>query len=180
MRRARISMILLIGACLSLSVFAGSGRHGIGLGESLGTFAPDGDREEVDFTGYTLFAKIGLSGRWGIFLSYKDLDLDTNEKPLLTEADAYTQAVAHLYRLWRPDMKIRPHAGFGLAWTEFETDSPAFPGLSDSGIGVSLGAGVELGSPEFAFLIDYQFTRVDLFGESFDLDDLMTGIILKF
>ena len=180
MKRARISMILLIGTCMSLPAFAGSGRHGIGFGESLGTFYPDSAREEVDFSGYTLFGKIGLSSRWGIFLSYKDLDLDTNEKPLVTEADAYTQAVAHFVRLWRPDMRVRPHAGFGLAWSEFETDSPAFPGLSDGGIGVSLGAGLELGSPAVALLIDYQYTRVDLFGESFELDDLMTGIMFKF
>ncbi len=31
-----------------------------------------------------------------------------------------------------------------------------------------------------ALLIDYQYTRVDLFGESFELDDLMTGIMFKF
>lgn len=169
---------------VALSFLAASGlsfgaehKHGIGLGLDSATLDTDSLPEAIEFTGFTLFGKIGFTDNWGMFISYRDMEDD--EDLLFGEEDSYTQIGVHAVYMWRPDKRVRPHVKFGLARTDFEAEAFGLT-LSDDGVGISVGGGLEAGSQRVAFFGDLDVNVVSLFGEDFTFSDVTLGVIFKF
>lgn len=80
----------------------------------------------------------------------------------------------------QPSSRVRPHVKFGIARTDFDAELPGNPTLSDDGVGVSVGGGLEAGNQEAAFFGDADVQVVSLFQEDFTICDVTLGIIFKF
>lgn len=164
-------------------VGAGEGRHGIGVGVDIGTTElDDSDEESIDFIGFNVYGKFGITDHWGIFVNYRDMEDD--EDLAFGEEDSYRQVGVHAAYMFRPEKVFRPHVKLGATWTDLEARA-SFGTFSDSDIGLAIGAGFEAGPPRFAFFLDWEITEasIELFpGAELDLtiDDLTLGFIYKF
>jgi hypothetical protein len=176
-RRLAVLVALSFLAACGLS-FGAEHKHGVGLGLDSATLDTDSLPEAIDFTGFTLFGKIGFTENWGMFISYRDMEDD--EDLLFGEEDSYTQIGVHAVYMWRPDKRVRPHVKFGIARTDFDAELTGFPTLSDDGVGISVGGGLEAGSQRVAFFGDADVNVVSLFSEDFTITDVTLGVIFKF
>lgn len=171
---------------LGLSVFDSEAvnRHGVGLGYDVAIVDSDLFFATEDFNGFSVFGKIGFTDHWGLFVWYRDMEVDEEFFGVFEEE--YTQLGVHAVYMWRPDKTVRPHVGFGLARTDMDVDDFFFNVFkSDQGVGLSVGGGLEAGSEKVALFAEYEFTIVDLdvsvFGEEETrIGDLLVGIIFKF
>jgi len=172
MRRTAVCVLVILVMALSGSILAAERKHGVGIGLVASNVEP----ESADFTGFTLFGKIGITENWGILVSYRNM-----EEFLIFggEEDEYTEIGVHGAYMWRPDNKVRPHVKFGFVRTEFEI---SVPGLSvdDDGTGFSVGGGLEAGSEKIAFFGDLDVAVVELFDVDFDFVSVTLGVIFKF
>ncbi len=176
MRRTTVCVLFLLVIALSGSVLAAERKHGVGIGLVLSNVEPE-NATDLDFTGFTLFGKIGITENWGILVSYRDMEDD--EDLLLGEEDKYTEIGVHGAYMWRPDNKVRPHVMFGLVRTDLEISVPGFS-VDDDGTGFSVGGGLEAGSEKIAFFGDLDVAVVELFDEDFDFVSVTLGVIFKF
>ena len=158
--------------------FGAENRHGVGFGIDSATLDSDTLPVPLDFTGFTLFGKIGFTDNWGLLISLRDMEDD--ELLLGGEEDSYTQIGVHAVYMWRPNRLVRPHVKFGIARTDFDAKIPGNPTLSDDGAGISIGGGLEAGTQKVAFFGDVDATVVSLFNEDFAIGDMTLGIIFKF
>jgi hypothetical protein len=169
-------MILML--VLTLPAVAVESRHGLGGALVFGTLDCDSCVDEFDFDGFSLFGKIGFTDNWGLLIKYHDMEDD--EDFFLDEEDTYTQFAVQGVYMWRAPKAFRPHVKFGLERTDFEAEIPGLLKESDDGVALAVGGGFEAGSQRVAFILDYDFTQVELFDEDFDLANLDLGIIFKF
>jgi hypothetical protein len=153
-------LVALSFLAVSGSSFGAEHKHGIGFGIDSGTLDSDPLPEALEFTGFTLFGKIGFTDNWGLFISVRDMEDD--ELLLGGEEDSYTQIGVHAAYMWRPDMRVRPHVKFGIARTDFDAELPGNPTLSDDGVGISIGGGLEAGTQRVAFFGEADATVVSL------------------
>lgn len=179
-KRSVVSVLLVALSYLSVSgwSFGAEHKHGVGFGIDSATLDTDTLPEALEFTGFTLFGKIGFTDNWGLLISLRDMEDD--ELLLGGEEDSYTQIGVHASYMWRPDKRVRPHVKFGIARTDFDAELPGNPTLSDDGVGISVGGGLEAGSPRVAFFGDADLQVVSLFDEDFAIFDVTLGIIFKF
>lgn len=173
----RAVLILLSGLLLATPAAAAS-KHGVGFGLDRATFDSDEFRGDVDFEGFSVYGKVGLSDRWGILIAYRDMDDD--EGFSFGAEESYTQVDLQAVHMWMPGATFRPHVKGGLTYVDFEEEIPGVPGLSDDATGFSLGGGFEVGSQRVAFLLDFTLAFVDLVGEDVRLRDLTAGVLFKF
>jgi hypothetical protein len=177
MRRTTVCVLLLLVIALSGSVLAAERKHGVGIGLVSSNVEPE-SATDLDFAGFTVFGKIGITENWGILVSYRDMEDD--EDLLFGEEDEYTEIGVHGAYMWRPDNKVRPHVKFGFVRTELEVSVPGFLPADDDGTGFSVGGGLEAGSEKIAFFGDLDVAVVELFDEDFDFVNVTLGVIFKF
>jgi hypothetical protein len=161
-----------------LPAAAADNRHGIGLAVVSGAADCDSCNDAIEFTGYSLFGKIGFTDNWGLMITYRDME--DNEDLFLSEEDTYTQVAVQAVYMWRPTKVMRPHVKFGVERTDLEGKIPGFATVSDDDTTLAVGGGFEAGSQKVAFLLDYDFTLADIFDEDFAFANLNLGIIFKF
>jgi outer membrane protein with beta-barrel domain len=178
MKRMTLPVLVVSALILAAPAFGAEPKNGIGFGLTGGTVDSDVLSDSLNFTGYMLFAKLGITDHWGLAISYRDMKDDENLA--FGEEDSYTQGALHAVYMWRPGKMVRPHVKFGIERTRFEAKEPPFPTLSDDDVAGSVGGGLEVGSPTLAFFGDYDLTRARLFDEDFDFGNLTAGIIFKF
>jgi hypothetical protein len=178
MKRKWMQVVVLLAIFLSLPAAAAENRSSFGGALVFGTLDCDSCVDELDFVGFSLFGKIGITDNWGLLLKYRDMEDD--EEFFLGEEDTYTQFAVQGVYMWRAREVFRPHVKFGLERTDFEAEIPGLLKESDDGVALAVGGGFEAGTPRVAFILDYDFTRVELFDEDFDLANLDLGIIFKF
>ena len=176
MRRTAVCVLVILAMALSGSVHAAERKHGVGLGLASSTVEPE-NITDVDFAGFTVFGKIGITKNWGILVSYRDMEDD--EDLLGGEEDEYTEIGVHGVYMWRADHKVRPHVKFGFVRTDLEISVPG-ASIDDDGTGLSVGGGLEAGSQKVAFFGDLDVARVDLFDVDFDFVSATLGVIFKF
>ena len=178
-RACLIATILVL--FLSIPGFGADRRSGAGLGLTRGTAESDiAFGEELDFEGYTVFYKHGVTDTWGVLVSYRDMEDD--EDLAFGEKDEYTQLAVHAVYMWRAGKKVRPHVKFGLVNTDFEATVFGFS-LSDDDVTVSVGGGFEAGSEKVAFFADLDYTEPEveiLVTQEFEIANLTLGVIFKF
>lgn len=174
--------VILLGGLIVVAVcsgaWAGDRRSGIGFGFSSGTIDPDGGGE-TEWSGGTVFGKIGFTDNWGLLLSVRSMEDDEN---LALVDGEYDQFSAHGVYMWRPDKTVRPHVKFGMSRVDLEAQFlPGFLNLkaSDAGAGFSLGGGLEAGSPKVAFFADFELVVVELFSEDVGVANLTLGVMFK-
>ena len=111
-------------------------------------------------------------------------DMKDDEFLFFNEKDTYTIFGVDAAYTWRVDTKLRPYAKFGLAHADFEAALPSLPTLSDDGIGLSVGGGLEVGSHRFAFFLDLDFVEVELrlgqIEDDLSFADATLGFIYRF
>jgi len=160
-------------------------RHGIGLAYSGSTVSFDvdrGDSGDPTFSGIGVFGKFGITERWAVFASYRDLDgtdLDPGEDVSFTLADvhaAFTFAVT---------LRSRWHVKAGIASLDFDSKRPIEGSTSDSAISPSIGLGFEWGGRRVRLFVDFgvSFPEVELIpgeSESLVVGNTNTGLIFKF
>ncbi len=138
--------------------------------------------EELAFVGYTIFWKVGITERWGVLVSYRDMEDD--EFLLFAEEDEYTQIAVHAMAMWRHGKQVRPHVKFGLARTELEATIPFTLNTKDDDTTLSIGGGLEAGSERIAFFADYDFTEPELnlvgIPDDYSIWNLSLGMIFKY
>jgi Outer membrane protein beta-barrel domain len=178
MKRTTLPVLIALGLSLAAPAFAAEHNSGVGFGLTGGVVDSDSLSDSLNFTGYTLFGKIGFTDHWGLAVAYRDMNDD--EDLAFGEKDSYKQTSVHAVYMWRPGKIVRPHVKFGIERTEFEAELPPFPTLKDDDVAGSVGGGLEVGTPSVAFYGDYDLTRVRLFDEDFDIGNLTAGIIFKF
>lgn len=188
-------MAALLAATLALPAVAETPRFGFGLGVASGSIDngtyPDNCHdyfctpETDEFSGFSLFGRVGLTRHWGLLLSYRDLEESggLREDEIFGRDDSYSNLGLFATYTWRPQKKIRPHLKFGLARIDYEASGFGFED-SDDDVTVSLGGGVEIGPQKFAFFADLDVTEINLDMESFEDDrlsigDLTLGIIFR-
>lgn len=173
-------------------------RFGIGLGliESFvdnGTFQDNCDGlfcapVSDDFSGFIVFGKAEVTPRWGVLLSYRQLEESGGDAhgdlEIFGEDDSFRQLGVYATYRWRARKKLRPHVKVGLALTEFEARTPSAPGDSDNDTSLSLGAGLEWGHPAFSLFTEMDLTdlAIEAGGASdhLSLGDLTVGFIHRF
>ncbi len=173
--------LLSIGLATSVfatPAFAAVNDDAVGLGFDSSRMTFNFLAEDIEFSGFTGFVKIGADPRWGIILAYKIVE--DNEDLLPGEKLSYDQVGVYGSRLWRTEKVFRPHIKFGLISVKFAIESPGSPFLGETTTGLAFGGGFELGSPRVAFLLDYEYGLVQLFNEDVDLNDLMLGVVFKY
>ncbi len=178
MKASRAFVILALLLLVAAPASALDNRSGAGIALNQGILDADTLPEELEFVGYTLFWKAGITDQWGVLLSYRDMEDD--EDLLFGEEDEYQQFSVHAMIMWRHGKRVRPHVKFGLARTDFEATIPFLGSSSDDDVTLSIGGGLEAGTPRIAFFADYDYTQPDLFGEDFDIWNLSLGIIFKY
>ena len=178
MRRTAVCVLVILVMALSGSILAAERKHGVGIGLVSSSVEDEDGTVEVDFTGLTLFGKIGITENWGILVSYRDMEDD--EDLLFGEEDEYTEIGVHGAYMWRPDNKVRPHVKFGFVRTELEVSAPGFLPADDDGTGFSVGGGLEAGSEKIAFFGEMDVAVVELFDVDFDFVSVTLGVIFKF
>ncbi len=175
-------LVTLVGAPLAALILAAPAAaadrdSAVGIGITIGALDSGRNADSIEFEGYTLFGKIGLDPHWGVLLSYRDM---SDEDFLLFFQDGeYTQVSAQGSYLWRPRKRLRPFVKFGLTRLDYEGDFGSVPNRSDDGIGYTFGWGLEIGGGFVAFLLDWDYARVDLFGDSTDVVNISFGAVLK-
>jgi hypothetical protein len=170
MRCRRLPILATLALFLCVPADAAVSRHGVGGALVTGLLDCDSCPDTFEFTGFSLFGKVGLTDNWGILVTYRDMEDD--EAFVFGE---YTQVGVQALYMWRPSKVVRPHVKFGLERTDFDA-----PFVSDDGTGLAVGGGLEVGSQRVAFFLDYDFTMVELFDEDFEIANLDLGIIFKF
>ncbi len=172
---------------LSTPGIGAENKHGIGFGINVATVDSDSFFEDEDHDGFSIYGKIGITDKWGIFIFYRDMEDDENFAGGFEQT--YEQIGVRALYMWRPDKRVRPHVAFGLTRTDFTAD---FGGLglgklSDDGIGISVSGGLEAGSQRIAFFSEYSITVVDLSDlaqpigdDDTTIADLVLGIMFKF
>lgn len=176
-------VVPVILSILAMPGLAAERRHGVGIGYVLGTVDYDLEgSESIEFSGYSIFGKVGFSDHWGLALNYVDMK-DDEDLPF-GEEDAYSQLGLHGVFMFRPEKKLRPHLKLGLSWVDVEAKL-AGRTFSDDAAGLSGGFGLEWGSPRYAFYLDIEFTDVSVElvpGAELDLLVMNTtlGFIYKF
>jgi hypothetical protein len=178
MERVQTSTIFIAMMLAALPAAAVESRNGVGGALVSGTLDCDSCIDELDFEGFAVFGKIGFTDHWGLLLKYRDMEDD--EVLFLGEEDSYTQLAVQAVYMWRPRKAFRPHVKFGLERTDFEAEIPGVVRDSDDGVALGFGGGFEAGSQRVAFILDYDFTQVELFDEDFDLANFDLGVIFKF
>ncbi len=162
------AILLLFG-----STAAAEKRHFIGFGFDAAIVDSDLFFNEEEHIGFSVFGKYGLSDHWGLFFFYRDMQDDEDIFSFIGLEQDYKQFGAQGVYQWRPNKKLRPHVGFGLAQTDVEADFSGLGTMSDDAIGLTLSGGLEAGSNRFAFYGEYLVTVVDL--DTFDPDETTIG-----
>ena len=179
MKSCRAILIIVALLIIAVPTFAKENRSGVGIAVTAGSVDIDvAGVPDLDFTGYTIFWKYGFNDRWGLQLSYRDMEDDENLLP--GEEINYTQFGVHAVYMWRHGKRVRPHIKFGVANSDVEIIEPSLGTVSEDDLAFSVGGGLEAGSERFAFYADYDFTQVDLGGTDFDIANLSLGIIFKY
>ena len=183
MNLLRTIFVLAILFAIAAPAMAADNRSGAGFAFTRGIVDSDDVLlEELGFVGYTVFWKFGFTDRWGLLVSYRDMEDD--EFLFFFEEDAYTQFAVHAMVMWRHGKRVRPHVKFGLARTELEATGPFIPSTKDDDTTLSIGGGLEAGSEKIAFFADYDYTQpeMNLIGVSADYDiwNLSLGMIFKY
>ena len=168
---------------LSTPGIGAENKHGVGFGINRSIVDSDVFFDDEDHEGFSIYGKIGITDKWGIFIFYRDMEDDEDFGGGFEQT--YQQFGVRALRMWRPDMRVRPHVAFGLTMTDFEVDSGGFGfgTLSDDGVGISVSGGLEAGSQRVAFFSEYSVTVVDLGDIDNDdttIADLVLGIMFKF
>lgn len=177
MRLKHLSVLVVLALVPFVSAGAAEKQSGFGGALVAGTLDCESCSDTFEFSGFSLFGKIGFNKNWGLLITYRDAEDD--EDFLFNETDSYTQLAVQAVYMWRPSKMFRPHVKFGFESTDFEAEAPGFPTVSDDGTALAVGGGFEAGSQSVAFFLDYDFTTVELFDEDFDIDNLSLGIIFK-
>ena len=181
MRKATVVLLVLLGAGIA-PVMGGEKSFGLGAGYVLGSYESDSVPVEFDSDGYSIHGSVGLTARWSLLIVFRDMKDD--EFLLFNEKDTYTIFGVDAAYTWRVDTKLRPYAKFGLAHADFEAALPSLPTLSDDGIGLSVGGGLEVGSHRFAFFLDLDFVEVELrlgqIEDDLSFADATLGFIYRF
>jgi ribosomal protein L35AE/L33A len=159
------------------SAQAAERKHMVGFGLDTAIVDAESLPDSLDFTGFSVFGKVGLTKNWGILLSYRDMEDDENLA--FGETDTYTQIGAYGVYMWRPDKVVRPHVKFGVSRIDFEAELPGLT-MGDDDIAFAFGGGLEAGSQQVAFFGDYDFTTVTLLGSDIDFGDLTLGVVFRF
>lgn len=161
-------------------------RHGVGLAYSGSTIEFDVDRggqSSRRFDGWGVFGKFGISERWAVLASYRDLgdngDLDPGEEIALRVVDA------HAGFIWLVTPNSRWHAKAGVAWLDFESRRSLTGATTDSALSPSIGVGFEWGLRRVRLYFDFgvAFSGVELIpGESENLvvGNSNSGLMFKF
>jgi hypothetical protein len=134
----------------------------------MGTLEPDrGD--EADTKGLSVFGKGGFRDHWSIngslYLGEDDEDGLEFDLTQLNVGVAYNFLDGRLFR---------PFVQAGLGWADVSN------GTSDSGTGLMLGAGAEIGGQAWAFYGAADYSQVELFDVDFDILNWTAGGIFKF
>src|SRR4029077_20385388 len=137
MRRMTLPFLIVLALILAAPAFAAEPKSGIGFGLAGGVVDSDVLSDSLNFSGFTLFGKIGFTDHWGLAVSYRDMKDDENLA--FGEEDSYTQTAVHAVYMWRPGKIVRPHVKFGIERTDFEAKEPPFPTLSDDDVAGSVG-----------------------------------------
>ena len=166
---------------MTFPAFGKDGRSGVGVGYNTGTVDSDIFITDFDFVGFNVFYKWGISDRWGVLVSFRDMEDDESFAP--GEELEYTQIGVHAVIMWRHGNRVRPHVKFGIASTDMDFTSGGLT-VSDDDVTFSFGGGLEAGSDKVAFFGDFDYTEPELnsgFGEfDFEVANLTLGIIFKF
>jgi hypothetical protein len=178
MRDRLFASLLFLTLFAFLPAAAAENRHGFGLALVSGVADCDSCPNSIEFTGFALFAKIGFTDNWGLQISYRDME--DNEDLLLDEEDTYTQFGVQAVYMWRPAKTVRPHIKFGLENTDFEGEIPGVLTYTVDDTALAVGGGFEAGSQRVAFLLDYDFTMIEILDEDFGFGNLNLGITFKF
>jgi hypothetical protein len=176
LRLVWITAVLFVVATLPAG--AAVNKNGAGLSAVAGVLDCESCSDTFDFSGYAVFGKIGLDDHWSLYVTFRDMEDD--ELFLFNEEDSYTQLSVQAAYTWRVSRAFRPYVKFGVTRTDFEAEAPPLPALEDDGVSLAVGGGFEAGSQRVAFLLDYDFTTVELFDEDFDIGNLGLGILFKF
>jgi len=176
MWRTTVGALVILLVVPIAPVLGAEQRHGAGFGMCSGIVEPE-DGPELDFAGFSIFGKVGLTDHWGLLISYKDMEDD--EDLLVGEEDEYTQIGAYGVYMWRHDRRVRPHMKFGVERTDFEI-SYSGSSIDDDGVAFSVGGGLEAGSQKVAFFGDLDLATVELFDVDTDIFNLTAGVIFKF
>lgn len=155
-------------------------KHGFGIGWSDARLSSDGEfsGHTMDLDGFTAFGKFGISDRWGILVSYRDLE--DKEDPLSNKIGDITQIGVYGVILGRASKRVRPFFKFGLVRTDIDAHIRNF-WIDDEDTFLSIGLGMEVGSQSLAFYADYDviFFDVGPNEEDFGLGVLTLGLIFK-
>lgn len=162
----------------SVAAYAAENKHMVGVGLETAIVDVDGLPDTLDFDGFSVFGKWGITNNWGILISYRDME--DAEDLLLGETDSYTQIGLYGVYMWRPDKVVRPHIKFGVTMVDLEVEAPGFPTTTDDDTAFAFGGGLEAGSPKVAFFGDYDFTTVSLLGSDTNIGDLTLGVVFRF
>lgn len=177
-RRHLIALTAIVWLAGSCGAVAAERKHMVGFGLDTAVVDVDSFPDSIDFTGFSVFGKFGITKNWGILFSYRDMEDDENLAA--GEKDTYTQIGVYGVYMWRPDKKVRPHVKFGVSSVDLDVEVPGFFTASDDDTAFSFGGGLEAGSQKVAFFGDYDFTTVDLFGLDTDTADLTLGVVFRF
>ena len=180
--QALLGIVLL--ASLSTTGIGAENKHGVGFGTNFANVDSDVFFDDEDHDGFSIYGKIGITDKWGIFIVYRDMEDDEDFSGGFEQT--YEQIGVRALRMWRPDMRVRPHVAFGVTQTDFDATGVGFS-ASDDGIGISVSGGLEAGSQRIAFFSEYSITVVDLSGlaqpigdDDTTITDLVLGIMFKF
>jgi len=174
-------LVVLAGIALlagSVAAHAAESKHMVGVGLETAFLDVDGLPDALEFNGFSVFGKWGITKNWGILISYRDME--DNEDLLFGEKDSYNQIGVYGVYMWRADKKVRPHIKFGASRVDLDVEVPGFPTTSDDDTAFSIGGGMEAGSQRVAFFADYDFCTVSLLGADSDIGDLTLGVAFKF
>ena len=177
--KPKYAPILAILTLLSLApAGAAESKHGVGIAGVSGIFDCEFCFGPYNFVGFSLFGKIGFDSHWGLLITYRDMD--DEEFVIFGDEDSYTQWGVQAAYMWRPSKPFRPYVKFGLERTDYTSEDSILVTVSDDGTSLAVGGGFEAGSQRVAFVLDYDFTVVELFGRDSDIGNAGAGIIFKF
>lgn len=177
MQLRNILLIAGLAAVLSAPAQAKGPRSGAAFAFTSGTAASEAMPQDLDFSGWTVFGKIGFTDHWGLLISFRDMGDD--EDLLFGEEDSYTQFALHAVYMWRHGKVVRPHVKFGVAYTNAEARIGQ-RSLSDEDTNISVGGGLEVGSEFVAFFGDIDYTEAEFYGADFEYANMNLGVIFKF
>ena len=180
MRRLFATPLILVALALAAPAHAERPTFsaGVGLNSGLALVEDDSggvtDDSQQDLQGFTVFGTVEFSPSWGVAVSYRETDGE-----LGSLETAYNQIAAHAVRRWREGRRVRPHVKFGLAHTAMD-ETDFFGTHSESGVGISFGGGMEIGSKYVAFLLELDSTGVSLGDEVQGIANWTAGLVVRF